>query len=370
MKKSLLLGILIVSLTVSSVFAGGGNIKVFMNDSYIDFTDAKPIVKNDRTTVPVSIIAKNLGIDHTWDAVTKTVTFNQDNKTLDLKIGEQNSFIQDSRTYVPLRFIAENFGIEVDWRDKERTVVIGENAKNVVVELTDEEKSASELPKYVQDAVDSKKYSTVIQVQNGENLEALEIILSNFYKTSYLEAIEIIKKSVEAKEGFAGNFDNRALEIKEIDGKMTIYVGVEKPIEKVKKEPVFIQNTVNIGSVTTQLLLKNPDAFDKNTMIKVENLTFPEFDKRTMESLGNGTITLALNEWRALKDMQKLGDVINSSTENVKNAVGLSTMVDGASSSLISPKKQVSPGTEVKFKITFKNGNETNVHYHTIVLGK
>ncbi|ABR50755.1 copper amine oxidase domain protein [Alkaliphilus metalliredigens QYMF] len=134
MKKVLVLGAILAilaSLSISSVFGAGSDIRVFLNDDYIDFPDAKPIIRNERTTVPVAIIARNLGIDYTWNGTTRTVAFEQDGKELDLRIEEHNSFIEGSRTYVPLRFIAESFEQEVDWRADVRTVVIGENVKNI-----------------------------------------------------------------------------------------------------------------------------------------------------------------------------------------------------------------------------------------------
>lgn len=130
MKKPIILGSIIALLGTSAVFA---NTNVFMNGEYLEFKDAKPIIRNERTTVPVSAIAKNLGIDYTWNNDTKTVTFNQDEKELDLKIGEENSFVENGRTYVPLKFIAEYFDQDVDWRADSKTVVIGDNAKDIEV---------------------------------------------------------------------------------------------------------------------------------------------------------------------------------------------------------------------------------------------
>lgn len=138
MKKSIIIGILIALLSLSSVFA---EVNVFVNGDQIEFKDAKPVVRNGRTTVPISIIAKSLGINYAWNNETQTVIFNQSgDKELELKIGEKNSFIENGRTYVPLKFIAENFGQEVTWREESKTVVIGENAKEIEIEPTEIQK--------------------------------------------------------------------------------------------------------------------------------------------------------------------------------------------------------------------------------------
>ncbi len=229
---------LILVMVLTTGLTANAEIRVYVDGEKME--DIQPIVVNNRTTVPVSIIAKNLGIDYTWNNETQTVNFNQEGKELELKIGEQNSFVQGGRTYVPLKFIAETFGIEVDWRENEKAVVIGENAKNVVIEPKEEIKTVADMPQYIQDAVHSKEYNLVIPVEEVKSdLVAIEIILPSFYKISHIEAFEAVKKAIESNKEFSGVFDNRVLEIKEVDGIIAVYVGVDKTVEPVKAEKTY-----------------------------------------------------------------------------------------------------------------------------------
>lgn len=213
MKKSIVVALILILMLTSSLSANA-EIKVYVDGERIE--DIQPIVVNNRTTVPVAVIAKNLEIDYTWDAAAQTVIFNQEGQELSLKIGEQNSFVQSGRTYVPLKYIAEAFGIEVDWREKEKAVMIGGNTNGV-------EKDEYDL--YI---TRTNEHDLIIPVKTENTLFLTNIILSDYYKTSHAEVIEIIKNAVETNEEFSGTFDNRALKIKEVDGLMTIYIGIDE----------------------------------------------------------------------------------------------------------------------------------------------
>ncbi len=110
----------IIVLTIDSV-----NIKV-NNNTLIN--DVAPIIVNDRTMLPIRVIAEELGAKVDWDEAQQKVTVTKDDKTIRVYIDSDTAyvndevvkldspaFIQNSRTYLPLRFISENLGAEVDW---------------------------------------------------------------------------------------------------------------------------------------------------------------------------------------------------------------------------------------------------------------
>lgn len=110
----------VIVLTIDSV-----EIKVNKNTL---INDVAPIIVNDRTMLPIRVIAEELGAKVDWDEAQQKVTVTKDDKKITVYIDSDTAyvndevvkldspaFIQNSRTYLPLRFISENLGAEVDW---------------------------------------------------------------------------------------------------------------------------------------------------------------------------------------------------------------------------------------------------------------
>jgi len=111
-------------------------ISVYLNGSELYF-DQSPIIENDRTLVPFRAIFEALGAEVSWDETTRTAIGKLNDTTIQLTIGNETSYvnaqpipldvppkIMNDRTLVPLRVIAENFGFKVGWDDKEQRVDI------------------------------------------------------------------------------------------------------------------------------------------------------------------------------------------------------------------------------------------------------
>ena len=103
-------------------------------------SDTAPIIRNNRTFVPIRFIAEALGATIDWDDKTRSITMKSKNKTTKATIGspiitingvnqamDVEPFILNNRTMVPLRFIAESLGCKVGWVESERRVLILEN---------------------------------------------------------------------------------------------------------------------------------------------------------------------------------------------------------------------------------------------------
>ena len=107
-----------------------------LNGSPIDF-DQPPIIKDDRTLVPLRAIFEALGAAVSWDDATQTVTAVRGDKTVSLTIGSQTLYVGQSavtldvpaqlvndRTLVPVRAISAAFDYQVDWDDELQQVSI------------------------------------------------------------------------------------------------------------------------------------------------------------------------------------------------------------------------------------------------------
>lgn len=92
--------------------------------------DTAPVIRNDRTLVPIRIVTETLGGKVDWNGVTKEVTLNIDGKEIKMTIGKTLEkygvapVIIDGRTFVPVRFVADELGATVAWDDATKTVTI------------------------------------------------------------------------------------------------------------------------------------------------------------------------------------------------------------------------------------------------------
>ena len=99
--------------------------------------DAEPIIRQNRTMLPVRFVAENLGATVDWDGTTSTATLTAKDVKIEITIGattakvngeavelDSPAFIENSRTYLPVRFVAEKLGATVDWDGNTSTATI------------------------------------------------------------------------------------------------------------------------------------------------------------------------------------------------------------------------------------------------------
>ncbi|MEN8907826.1 MAG: clostripain-related cysteine peptidase [Clostridiales bacterium] len=114
-------------------------IKVKINGTKLNF-EVNPIIKENRTLVPLRAIFEALGMAVYWDNDTKTVTGINDDIEISLQIGNKTAIVngekvfldspaivKEGRTLVPVRFIAESTGAKVSWDSNTKTVIITMN---------------------------------------------------------------------------------------------------------------------------------------------------------------------------------------------------------------------------------------------------
>ena len=108
----------------------------------IDAQGSKPIIKNDRTLIPIRVLIESLDGNITWNEETREVTINLNYHTIILTIDNNTAIVDginmqidpdndkvtpiiiNGRTYLPLRFIVEHLDGVVDWDNGTRTVTI------------------------------------------------------------------------------------------------------------------------------------------------------------------------------------------------------------------------------------------------------
>lgn len=113
-------------------------IKVMLGGSYLDF-DQPPVMRNDRTLVPLRRIFEALGAKVDWNDETQTVTATRGATQIRLTIGSNQMYVNGTaklidvpamlisdRTMVPTRAVSEALGCTVDWDNDTQTVIISE----------------------------------------------------------------------------------------------------------------------------------------------------------------------------------------------------------------------------------------------------
>ncbi len=86
----------------------------------------------DRTMVPIRFVSEYLGGTVDWNGATKTVTIKYNNKTLTMVVGKANTAVgldvppmmKSDRTMVPIRYVSEQLGATVDWLNETKEVRI------------------------------------------------------------------------------------------------------------------------------------------------------------------------------------------------------------------------------------------------------
>ena len=155
MKKVAL--ILICSFLLGSMSAyAEKNINVYVNGSALTF-DQQPMIKNERTFVPVRKIFECFGMDVEWDAENQYIYACNDDTEISMTVGcnemwvngeciqlDTAPFIEGGRAFVPLRAIGEALKCSVEWNGVTGSVIIISNGSVIKPSLKPSVKPTSE----------------------------------------------------------------------------------------------------------------------------------------------------------------------------------------------------------------------------------
>lgn len=146
--KNVISKILLLLLILSSFIFSGYKIqkpiKIYINGQVVE-SDQPPLLIDNRTFVPIRVIAEDLGATVDYDNKDRIVTIRRDKTNILLTIGDDiarissdvetrpaildaPAFLRNDRTYLPLRSISELFGMQVDWDGGKRAVYIKEKS--------------------------------------------------------------------------------------------------------------------------------------------------------------------------------------------------------------------------------------------------
>lgn len=133
--KSLLMLVICILLFTTSL--ASNSISILVNNSKI-YSDVEPFISNGTTYVPLRFISEALQTDSiSWNQNSQSVTIKKGKNTLNFFINKNYAFInnvrktingtpiiKNNRTFVPLRIISENLDATVNWNEDTKIVSI------------------------------------------------------------------------------------------------------------------------------------------------------------------------------------------------------------------------------------------------------
>ena len=276
-------------LTATPISAVDSTISVTVDGTAVEFPDQKPIIRNDRTLVPIRFIAESLGYDVEWDSIENAAVI--DDGRVKLWIGtdkaeldgelvtlDTSSVLVNDRTMVPLRAVAETLDCTVDWFAKTKTVQITSDTETSVLDRL----SASGIfpMKYDESAawfvkrnVNTMKYcgdhyDCEIYVRRFDEKTLAEVreVLMIIYPTGYDTVYDLMLKSIKAElweclrenAGYlaSGTFGTHYIDDREVSifvqyGLSSMTIAINKPGYVNPEKPMEL-NEAQIADLTTE----------------------------------------------------------------------------------------------------------------------
>lgn len=155
-KKGLFLTIIISMVLNVGVLAEEQSVNINLNGTNVTFDNAKPIIVNNRTLIPLRGLFERLGYSVEWEAETKTAVLVKGSTRISIRDEykamqvNQNSVnldvpakIVNNSMMIPLRAVSEATGASVNWNDANKTVYIGTITREIYEDV--------EIDKYIND---------------------------------------------------------------------------------------------------------------------------------------------------------------------------------------------------------------------------
>ena len=278
MKKIITLVLASLLLISTTVFAKAPSIEI---DGKIIKTDAAPFIEKDRTFVPIRFIGEALNYKVDWNKDKKLVTIKNNDRQILMTIGDTNitvnnekikndvaPLIRKDRTYVPLRFVAENMNLKVNWDGKEKKVIINSQNDNITDGITglsaDEKEFLNKFQskqKIIEDNMTSLKKS-FFEKANTLSKEDLE----KEYNRASKEISDAISelKNINVSDKFRDTY-NKAMEANE--RALTMLPDLKEAI--INKDEDVAKKVVNLFTDFQIKMTELQDAYNAN--LKGEN---------------------------------------------------------------------------------------------------
>lgn len=112
-------------------------IKIVVDEVLVLFNDAKPIIVEERTLVPIRSVFETMEFDIVWDNESSTAVLSKAEDVIKIEIGSENIIVNNDEIvtdvlpqiiagslYLPLRPITEAISGKLTWLPETNTIVI------------------------------------------------------------------------------------------------------------------------------------------------------------------------------------------------------------------------------------------------------
>lgn len=155
-----ILTLLVMNASTISLGAEKSSINVIIKGNFMDMKE-DPILRNDRTFIPIRFFAEELGFKVEWIESKKTAILTNSEDNISIPIGskevtlngkkvvvDEKSFIEKGRTFIPLRAVSELLSQDVQWDQNNKMAIVGEFTSKEYVDGSLKDKYLYENDKY------------------------------------------------------------------------------------------------------------------------------------------------------------------------------------------------------------------------------
>lgn len=138
MKKLATLLLCFLLLSSAAMAKGPDPIAVYVNGRELRVEETTPVIRHDRTFLPLRAVTEELGYTVAWDGDKKEVTLTKGDASVVMTIGKKAyrlngkeaamdvaPYLEKDRTFIPARYLGEATGLSVKWMPKARVVTVG-----------------------------------------------------------------------------------------------------------------------------------------------------------------------------------------------------------------------------------------------------
>ena len=138
MKKLATLLLCFLLLPSAALAKGPDPIAIYVNGRELRVEETTPVIRHNRTFLPLRAVTEELGYTVAWNGDKKEVTLTKGDASVVMTIGEKAyrlgdktaamdvaPFLEKNRTFFPARYLGEATGLPVTWMPEERIVTVG-----------------------------------------------------------------------------------------------------------------------------------------------------------------------------------------------------------------------------------------------------
>lgn len=138
---------------------GEANISVKLDGDYVQFETVKPVIKDNRTLIPLRGLFENMGYTIEWEPNLKAAVLSKDGSTISIRSDKKYITVNNIQTkidvpaqiingsmMIPLRAVADATGAQVNWNSVTKTAeILTSEGASYIADMNDYSKAYNEM---------------------------------------------------------------------------------------------------------------------------------------------------------------------------------------------------------------------------------